>query len=312
MTEFDELFEATVFPGADVPEEIREQARGIRHEVWRSKDVSGPPVVLVHELDGLGEACRSLAIHLRNQGFRVHLPGFFGGLAPDSKLRGRIHTAKGMTKVCVRREFACIATKKTSPVSDWVRALAADIVRVDQQERGVGVIGMCLTGGIVLDTVAENAVGAAVAAQPSLPWSPETSRWPVNRAVRQHSLGMADDHLYDAIKSGTPVLTVRFDDDPKYPIERFELVERCFNAQVLRVPTTAVGERDRKKLHATLTGAFRSEGVYGQIEADSMAAVDEVVKFLRSHIGQRAAGGAGFGGRVKTVKTRPGPASGKS
>ncbi len=115
---------------------------------------------------------------------------------------------------------------------------------------------------------------------------------PATKPAREY-IGACIERRYDAIKSGTPVLTVRFDDDPKYPIERFELVERCFNAQVLRVPTTAVGERDRKKLHATLTGAFRSEGVYGQIEADSMAAVGEVVKFLRSHIGQRPAGGAG-------------------
>jgi dienelactone hydrolase len=224
---------------------------------------------------------------LREEGFRIHVPSFFGGLAPDSALRRRFHTITGMAKVCVRREFACIATKKTSRVSDWVRALAADIAPIDRPEGGVGVIGMCLTGGIVLATVAEKAVGAAVAAQPSLPWSPETSRWPVNRAVRQYSVGTEDDDLYDAIESRTPVLTVRFDDDPIYPLERFELVQRCFGAQPLPVPTTAVGEQERKKLHATLTGAFRP-GVYEAAAGDSLAAVGEVVAFLRREIGSPA------------------------
>jgi dienelactone hydrolase len=144
MTEaFEELFEATVFPAQDAPDEVRRRAHGISYEVWRSRDASGPSVILLHEIDGLGAACRSLAVHLHQQGFRVHVPGLFGGLAPDSSVGGLLHRAAGMTKVCVRREFRCLATKKASRVSDWVRALAANIKDTDQPERGVGVIGMC-------------------------------------------------------------------------------------------------------------------------------------------------------------------------
>lgn len=73
------------------------------------------------------------------------------------------------------------------------------------------------------------------------------------------------------------------------------MIVRCFGAEHVAVPTLAVGERDRRKLHATLTGAFRA-GVYEAAAADSMAAVGEVVDFLWGHIGPLPAGEADVAG----------------
>ena len=68
----------------------------------------------------------------------------------------------------VSREFTLLAANKSSPVTDWLRALA----RLAHQEcggRGVGAIGMCVTGGFALSMALDPVVLAPVLAQPGLP-----------------------------------------------------------------------------------------------------------------------------------------------
>ena len=61
-----------------------------------------------------------------------------------------------------------LATGQTSPVVDWLRALAAH-----EHERcggpGVGAVGMCFTGGFALAMAADDRLLAPVLSQPSLP-----------------------------------------------------------------------------------------------------------------------------------------------
>jgi hypothetical protein len=76
---------------------------------------------------------------------------------------------------------------------------------------GVGVVGMCFTGGLALAATIEPKVRAAVSSQPALPLNfPPTKR-------RRANLGLSPMDLKAAAESGTPVMAIRFRHDPVSP-----------------------------------------------------------------------------------------------
>jgi dienelactone hydrolase len=118
-------------------------------------------------LPGIGPETLRLADKLVSAGYRVVLPHLFGPL-------GRTSPANIVRVFCMRREFAVFARNDSSPIVDWLRALCRD-VRSSAKVRGVGVIGMCLTGNFALTLMGDESVLAAVAAQPSLPFAAQSS-----------------------------------------------------------------------------------------------------------------------------------------
>jgi len=124
----------------------------------------GPAVVVMPEMPGISPEVARFARWVRDAGFRVYLPSLFGrdGAVPTAD-EGRAV----MKRACVSAEFRAFAGGGTSPVVDWLRALA----RLAQSECGgdVGVVGMCFTGNFALMMTLEPAVTAPVVAQPSLP-----------------------------------------------------------------------------------------------------------------------------------------------
>jgi dienelactone hydrolase len=133
-------------------------AGGISHAVYSAG--KGPPVVVLHELPGMMPECLDLGLVLAAR-FRVHLPLLFGQ-------PGEFAMVTNVLRLCVSREIHAFAANRTSPLVGWVRALCRH-VKAQSDAAGVGVIGMCLTGGFALATIADDAVLAAVAAQPALP-----------------------------------------------------------------------------------------------------------------------------------------------
>ena len=69
-------------------------------------------------------------------------------------------------QVCVAREVTKLADP-TSPVVRWLRPLAASAYR-ECGGPGVGVVGMCFTGGFALATALEPSVVASVVSQPAM------------------------------------------------------------------------------------------------------------------------------------------------
>ncbi len=103
---------------------------------------TGPAVIVIHEVYGftptLGRFCR----WVRDAGFRVYAPILFG--SPDAD-NAEKPTLRRILSLCVSREFTLLAANKSSPVTEWLRALA----RLAHQEcggRGVRTIGMCHRG----------------------------------------------------------------------------------------------------------------------------------------------------------------------
>ncbi|MGZ4640307.1 MAG: dienelactone hydrolase family protein, partial [Actinomycetes bacterium] len=129
-----------VLPGFDVAT-FTHQARS--HEVFRAG--SGPAVVVVHELPGIHPGVVEFARRLVDAGYTVYLPTLFG--RPGEPLAAGA-TVRSVLRVCVAREFTILADR-TSPVTHWLRALAAHAHK-ECGGPGVGAIGMCFTGGFAL------------------------------------------------------------------------------------------------------------------------------------------------------------------
>ncbi|HVH17673.1 MAG TPA: dienelactone hydrolase family protein [Myxococcota bacterium] len=130
----------------------------------------GPAVIVMAEMPGIYPHVARFARWVRDAGFTVWIPNLFGvpgravTAAPLSILRG----VGVIARACISREFRAFAADASSPVIDWLRALAAHAHPLCGG-RGVGAIGMCFTGNFALSLMLEPAVRAPVLSQPSLP-----------------------------------------------------------------------------------------------------------------------------------------------
>lgn len=127
---------------------------------------TGPAVIVMAEMPGISPHVARFARWVRDAGLCVYMPSLFGrdGAVPDADEGAAI-----FRRACVSAEFRAFAANASSPVTQWLRALA----RLAHQERGgpgVGAIGMCFTGNFALSMMLEPAMLAPVLCQPSLPF----------------------------------------------------------------------------------------------------------------------------------------------
>jgi dienelactone hydrolase len=171
---------------------------------------AGPAVIVMHEAPGLYPAVVAFGELVAAAGFRVYMPSLIG---TPFKPMGPVYSLQTIARACISREFTTWATGKTSPITDWLRSLAK-LAHAECGGRGVGAIGMCLTGGFALAMMVEDCVRAPVLSQPSLPFG-------VTRAQRR-DLGI-DDATLARIRERTDVCVVglRFTGDVMVPAERF-------------------------------------------------------------------------------------------
>jgi dienelactone hydrolase len=200
----------------------------VSHDVYERGE--GAPVVIIQELPGIGPQTLALADRLVEAGHRVVLPHLFGPL-------GRVSVAGNLVRVlCMRREFTLFSKRQSSPVVDWLRALCRD-VRDARQVRGVGVIGMCLTGNFAISLIGDDSVLAAVASQPSLP---AMAHGELHMSAQEISAARA------ALDTHGPMLALRFKGDPMCTGRKFKALAAAFN-----------DDRERIQLH-TLPGRGHS------------------------------------------------------
>ena len=190
----------------------------ISHDVYVRGD-QGPTVVIIQELPGIGPQTLDLADRFFRQGYRVVVPHLFGPL-------GRISMAGNLLRVfCMRREFRLLAKNASSPIVDWLRALCRDLLD-HQQSTAVGVIGMCLTGNFAISLMADEAVLAAVASQPSLP---------INSQPHLHMSETEIDAVKRRLNEHGPMLAMRFAGDKLCTAEKFRAIDQTFNSDAERI-----------------------------------------------------------------------------
>lgn len=183
---------------------------GRTYEVFRGG--AGPAVLVLHEIPGLHPGVIDFARRLIAAGHTVYLPSLFG--RPAAPADGR-ETVRSIVQVCVAREFTKLADR-TSPVVGWLRALAASVYR-ECGGPGVGVVGMCFTGGFALATALEPSVVASVMSQPALP-APIGKRGRAALGLDPRDLATITERASDGLR----VLGLRFTNDRGCPPERFE------------------------------------------------------------------------------------------
>ncbi|WP_243453837.1 dienelactone hydrolase family protein [Sandaracinobacteroides saxicola] len=137
---------------------------GYTRDVFRAGQ--GPAIIVCHEIPGLHPQVFSFADSLVAAGFTLFLPSLFG--TPGKPLSTGYALTQMFVNVCIRREFHALSDGRSSPIVDFLRALARH-AHADCGGPGVGALGMCFTGGFALAMMTEPAVIAPVLSQPSLP-----------------------------------------------------------------------------------------------------------------------------------------------
>lgn len=181
----------------------------------------GPAVVIIHEIPGLHPLVVRFADRVAAAGMTVYLPSLFGEPGrPFSKLYA-LKSILGV--ICIRREFTIWSTGKSSPIVEWLRALA----RRAHEEcggRGVGALGMCITGGFALAMMTEPKVIAPVLAEPSLP-AGFTAKQRAAIDASEQEIACARRRFNDENLS---MIGLRFRGDWFVPDDRFPALEREF------------------------------------------------------------------------------------
>jgi dienelactone hydrolase len=186
----------------------------MRHDFYRRGE--GRAVVIMHELPGLTWQVVRLADRVADAGFTAYVPRMFG-------VPGRPFLST--MAACVSREICAFASRRGSAITEWLRALCRH-GHVECGGKGVGVIGMCLSGGFALATAADVSVMAPVTCEPALPI-------PALTRSRRRSLGITtaeQEVLTRRAGCDLEVLGFRFSADCISPGERFVAIENMLGS----------------------------------------------------------------------------------
>ncbi len=128
---------------------------------------NGQAVIVMTEMPGISPHVARFSRWVRDAGLTVYMPSLFGrdGAVPGVEEGGAV-----FKHACVSAEFRAFASNVSSPVTQWLRALAR-LAHAECGGPGVGAIGMCFTGNFALSMMLEPAMLAPVLAQPSLPFN---------------------------------------------------------------------------------------------------------------------------------------------
>ena len=225
----------------------------------RSKDVyvqgSGPAVVVMTEIPGITPEVADFGRRVVAAGFTVFMPDLFG--TPGKEFSNG-YALRSIVRACVSREFVAFAKGKTSPVSTWLRGLIGE-AHTRCGGKGVGLVGMCFTGGFSLGLAVDPLVQVPVMSQPSIPF-------PVTKGHRR-DLGLSDDELrvvQDRIRDeDLCVIGLRFTGDPLVPAERFERLRAELGDGFIgvEIDSSEGNEHDYPKdAHSVLTKEYRESG----------------------------------------------------
>lgn len=213
----------------------------------------GPGIILIPEMPGVTPEVAECARRFASEGFTVAVPSLFG---TPGKPMTNAYAGQTLARGCVSREFVAFGAGSTSPITAWLRALAAEV-----HERcggpGIGVVGMCFTGGFALGLAVDESVLAAVMSQPSLPF-------PVGKKQRR-DLGVTADDLAIAkqrVADGVCLVGMRFTNDPLVHADRFERLRSEFRDGFIGIEIDSSPGNEwgfEKTAHSVLTHEYSDE-----------------------------------------------------
>ena len=246
----------------------------------RSKDVvvagSGPAVIVMTEMPGISPHVARFARFVRDAGFTVWMPQLFGD--PGRPLSTG-YAVRSIVKGCVSREFRAFAANASSPVTQWLRALAAHAHPLCGG-RGVGAIGMCFTGNFALTMMLEPAMLAPVLSQPSLPL-----KEPAGLEIAPAELAAVRERLD---REDLTVLAYRFSGDKVCRAERFAAYAAALGDRFVgrELPDEAAGSDVSPFFarHVPFPHSVVTQHLIDEAGQPTIAARDEILAFFRMRL----------------------------
>jgi dienelactone hydrolase len=244
---------------------------------------TGPAVIVMAEIPGITPKVADFARKVADIGCTAVMPHLFGDPGHDPLGGGRLGAvgfmAKTVAPICVSREFTVMATGKSSPVIDWLRALAGDEHRRCGGP-GVGAIGMCFTGGFALAMATHPSLLAPVLSQPSLPFVPP---WKKQNA---HNIDISPEELAvvkgRCAAEGLTVLGMRFKGDSFVPAARFDFLREQLGDAFVAIELEdehANPDAAMKNPHSVVT-----EHLVDEEGTPTRAALDEVLALFKRRL----------------------------
>ena len=162
---------------------------------------------------------------------------------------------------------------KTSPIVAWLRALVRE-VQSKSSAAGVGVIGMCLTGGFAIPLLVESAVTAPVLSQPSLPLGFSLGSKKA-MAISPEDLELAKKRVAE----GQQLLAFRFDKDPFCSAEKMQAYQETFGEAFEYHELPADKQPPGVGCHAVFTAHFVDEEGH-----PTQKALDRLIDFYKEQL----------------------------
>jgi len=237
---------------------------------------SGPAVIVMAEMPGISPHVARFARWVRDAGFTVYMPSLFGrdGAVPRVEEGTEV-----FRRACISAEFRAFAADRSSPVTQWLRALAR-LAHEQCGGPGVGAIGMCFTGNFALTMMLEQAVLAPVLSQPSLPLDD-----PAGLEISPEELTAVGERLE---REDLTVMAYRFAGDKFCTAQRFaayrealgeRFVGRVLDDGAANPQTTPFFEHVVASPHSVVTAHLIDEA--GQ---PTLAARDEIIAFFAGRL----------------------------
>lgn len=234
---------------------------------------AGPAVIVMHEMPGLHPLVVQFADRVAEAGMTVFCPSLFGKPGKPVSRGYTLATAVGV--LCIRREFHVWRGDRSSPVTDWLKALARQ-AHAECGGKGVGAVGMCFTGGFALAMMTDPSVVAPVLSQPSLPLARGKPKPSAEIGVSRDEIACVKGRLEAEDLS---VIGLRFKSDELVPDARFATYRREFGD---RFEAIELEDEDAAPAiippHSVLTLHLKADG-------PTKAAEQRVIQFFRERTG---------------------------
>ncbi|MEQ1812183.1 MAG: dienelactone hydrolase family protein [Terricaulis sp.] len=239
---------------------------GVKRDVYVAGQ--GPGVIVIHEVPGITPEVARFARMVREAGFTVYMPSLLG---KPGKPNSQGYIDSQLFRVlCIAREFNVWAADDHSPIVDWLKQLAA-AAHKECGGKGVGALGMCLTGNFAMSMMVEPAVLAPVLCQPSLP-----ARNPGGIHASPEDVAVVRARLE---AEDLTIKGYRFDGDPHCKAARFAAFKEAFGdrfeGEVLP-DSAAKPDTFRKHPHSVVTSHLVNEA--GSLTRQK---VDEIIAFFK-------------------------------
>ena len=233
---------------------------------------AGPAVIVMTEMPGISPQVARFARWVRDAGFSVYLPSLFGrdGAVPQAD-----EGAAVFRRACVSAEFRAFGANVSSPVTQWLRALAR-LALQGCGGRGVGAIGMCFTGNFALTMMLEASMLAPVLSHPTLPLKD-----PAGLHIAPAELAAVRQRLE---RDDLTVLAYRFEGDRFCTAQRFASYARALGDRFVgRVLPDSAANRDTPPFFERVVACPHSVVTVHLIDEagqPTRAAVDEILAFF--------------------------------